>query len=134
MKKEFFCGIDVSKDKLDICFLFSNTQQKPKLDVLPNNFDLIETYFKRFVSDNLVVVFEPTSNYHLPLQQVLSSLKIKYTLLNSTKSSLFLRHLSSIKTDATDSYGLAVYARTFKSEINPSKYNPEYNKIKSYNS
>ena len=134
MKKELFCGIDVSKDKLDICFLSSNSTFKPKYQTLPNEINLIKAYFEPFMQDELLVVFEPTSNYHILLQQALSALGIKYSMPNPAKSSLFLRHLNTIKTDSSDSYGLAVYARTFKSDINPSKYNAEYIQIKSYNS
>ena len=134
MKKELFCGIDVSKDKLDICFLSSNPTFKPKYQTLPNEINLIKAYFEPFTQDELLVVFEPTSNYHILLQQTLSALGIKYSMPNPAKSSLFLRHLNTIKTDSADCYGLAVYARTFKSDINPSKYNAEYIQIKSYNS
>ena len=125
MKKTFFCGVDVSKDKIDVCFLTSITSEKAKFETLPNNYDLIKIYFNSFKNDEILVVFEATSNYHL---------NIRYNVTNPYKSSLFLKHLSAIKSDVNDSYGLAVYARTFKSEILPDKYNAEYLQIKSYNS
>jgi len=101
---------------------------------LPNNYEVIKAYFESFKNDDILVVFEATSNYHLPLQKALSDLNIRYNVTNPYKSSLFLKHLSSLKTDVSDCYGLAVYARTFKSEILPDKYNAEYLQIKSYNS
>ena len=134
MKKAFFCGVDVSKDKIDVCFLTSITSEKAKFETLPNNHELIKVYFDSFKNDEILVVFEATSNYHLALQKALSDLGIRYCVTNPYKSSLFLKHLSTIKTDTSDSYGLAVYARTFKSEIAPDKYNAEYLEIKSYNS
>jgi len=134
MKKAFFCGVDVSKDKIDVCFLTSITSEKAKFETLPNNYDLIKVYFNSFKNDEILVVFEATSNYHLALQKALSDLNIRYNVTNPYKASLFLKHLSTIKTDVNDSYGLAVYARTFKSEILPDRYNAEYLQIKSYNS
>jgi putative pilin inverting protein len=134
MKKAFFCGVDVSKDKIDVCFLTSIMSEKAKFETLPNNYELIKIYFDSFKNDEILVVFEATSNYHLALQRALSDLSIRYCVTNPYKSSLFLKHLSTIKTDTSDSYGLAVYARTFKSEIAPDKYNAEYLEIKSYNS
>jgi len=134
MKKAFFCGVDVSKDKIDVCFLTSITSEKAKFETLPNNYELIKVYFDSFKNDEILVVFEATSNYHLALQRALSDLNIRYNITNPYKSSLFLKHLSTMKTDISDSYGLAVYARTFKSEIAPDKYNSEYLEIKSYNS
>ena len=134
MKKNFFCGVDVSKNKIDVCFLTSAENQKAKFETLPNTYEVIKVYFESFKNDDILVVFEATSNYHLPLQKALSDLNIRYNVTNPYKSSLFLKHLSSLKTDVTDSYGLAVYARTFKSEILPDKYNAEYLQIKSYNS
>lgn len=101
---------------------------------MPNNYEVIKAYFESFKNDDILVVFEATSNYHLPLQKALSDLNIRYNVTNPYKSSLFLKHLSSLKTDVSDCYGLAVYARTFKSEILPDKYNAEYLQIKSYNS
>lgn len=134
MKKAFFCGVDVSKDKIDVCFLTSITSEKAKFETLPNNYELIKVYFDSFKNDEILVVFEATSNYHLALQRALSDLNIRYNITNPYKSSLFLKHLSTMKTDISDSYGLAVYARTFKGEIAPDKYNSEYLEIKSYNS
>ena len=134
MKKNFFCGVDVSKNKIDICFLASSENQKAKFETLPNTYEVIKVYFESFKNDDILVVFEATSNYHLPLQKALSDLNIRYNVTSPYKTSLFLKHLSSIKTDINDCYGLAVYARTFKSEILPDKYNAEYLQIKSYNS
>ncbi|MFL1707545.1 transposase [Campylobacter sp. MOP7] len=89
MKKDFFVGADVSKDKLDICFLTSNTSVKPKFISLPNDYETIKAYFKSFIKDNIKIVFEHTNNYHIVLQSVLSDLKLRYSLLNPEKTSYF---------------------------------------------
>ena len=65
---------------------------------------------------------------------MLSDLQIKHSALNPAKISHFLKHLTFQKSDVTDAYGLALYCRIFKSDLNPSQYNREYNLIKSYNS
>jgi len=134
MKKVYFVGADVSKEKIDFCFLTSNEDTKPKFVSLPNEINTIKAYFQSFVKDDIYVVFEHTNNYHLPLQSVLSDLEVRYSALSPSKTSYFLKHLTLQKSDITDAYGLALYCRIFKSDLNPSVYNREYSLIKSYNS
>ena len=134
MKKNYFVGADVSKEKIDFCFLTSNEDVKPKFVSLPNDTSTIKAYFQSFIKDSIFIVFEYTNNYHVPLQSVLSDLQIKHSALNPAKISHFLKHLTFQKSDVTDAYGLALYCRIFKSDLNPSQYNREYNLIKSYNS
>ena len=134
MKKSFFVGADVSREKIDFCFLTSVESAKPKFVSLPNDTDTIKAYFKSFIKYDIFIVFEHTNNYHVPLQSVLSDLQIKHSALNPAKTSYFLKHLTLQKSDITDAYGLALYCRIFKVDLNPSVYNREYGLIKSYNS
>ena len=134
MKKSFFVGADVSREKIDFCFLSSNENSKPKFVSFPNEINTLKAYFQSFIKDDIFVVFEHTNNYHKPLQSLLSDLHIKHSVLNPAKTSHFLKHLTLQKSDVTDAYGLALYCRIFKSDLNPSQYNHEYNLIKSYNS
>jgi len=134
MKKGYFVGADVSKEKIDFCFLTSSEDTKPKFVSLPNEINTIKAYFQSFVKDDIYVVFEHTNNYHLPLQSALSDLEVRYSALSPSKTSYFLKHLTLQKSDITDAYGLALYCRIFKSDLNPSVYNREYSLIKSYNS
>ena len=134
MKKGLFVGADVSKDKIDFCFLSSNENIKPKFVSLPNETNTLKAYFQSFVKDEIFIVFEHTNNYHMPLQSVLADLKLKHSVLNPAKTSHFLKHLTLQKSDITDAYGLALYCKIFKADLNPSVYNHEYNLIKSYNS
>lgn len=134
MKKSFFVGADVSKEKIDFCFLTSVENTKPKFVSLPNEANTLKAYFQSFIKDDIYVVFEFTNNYHIPLQSALSDLQIKHSALNPAKISHFLKHLTLQKSDITDAYGLALYCKIFKAELNPSVYNHEYNLIKSYNS
>ena len=134
MKKVFFVGADVSKEKIDFCFLTSVENAKPKIVSLPNDTDIIKAYFQSFIKDDIFVVFEYTNNYHVPLQSALTDLSIKHSALNPAKTSYFLKHLTLQKSDITDAYGLALYCRIFKADLNPSVYNREYGLIKSYNS
>ena len=134
MKKSYFIGADVSKEKIDFCFLTSVENVKPKFVSLPNDTTTIKAYFQSFIKDDIFIVFEHTNNYHVPLQSALSDLQIKHSALNPAKISHFLKHLTFQKSDITDAYGLALYCRIFKADLNPSTYNHEYNLIKSYNS
>ena len=134
MKKSYFVGADVSKEKIDFCFLTSIESSKPKFVSLPNDTTTIKACFQSFIKDDIFIVFEHTNNYHVPLQSALSDLQIKHSALNPAKISHFLKHLTFQKSDITDAYGLALYCRIFKSDLNPSVYNREYSLIKSYNS
>ncbi|EMG31063.1 IS110 family transposase [Campylobacter showae] len=134
MKKSYFIGADVSKEKIDFCFLTSVENVKPKFASLPNDTTTIKAYFQSFIKDDIFIVFEHTNNYHVPLQSALSDLQIKHSALNPAKISHFLKHLTFQKSDITDAYGLALYCRIFKADLNPSVYNREYSLIKSYNS
>lgn len=134
MKKGYFVGADVSRGKIDFCFLTSIENSKPKFVSLPNEINTIKAYFQSFIKDDIFIVFEHTNNYHVPLQSALSNLQIKHSALNPAKISHFLKHLTFQKSDITDAYGLALYCRIFKADLNPSAYNHEYNLVKSYNS
>ena len=132
MKKVFFVGADVSKEKVDFCFLTSVENVKPKFVSLPNDTDTIKAYFQSFIKDDIFITFEYTNNYHLPLQSALSDLKIKYSALSPAKTSYFLKHLTLQKSDITDAYGLALYCKIFKADLNPGTHNPQKNLKKSY--
>ena len=134
MKKVFFVGADVSREKIDFCFLTPVENAKPKFVSIPNDTDTIKAYFQSFIKDDIFITFEYTNNYHLPLQYALTDLSMKHSALNPAKISHFLKHLTYQKSDVTDAYGLALYCRIFKSDLNPSVYNREYCLIKSYNS
>lgn len=134
MKKSYFVGADVSKEKIDFCFLTSVESVKPKFVSLPNDTTTIKAYFQSFIKDDIFITFEYTNNYHVPLQSALTDLSIKHSALNPAKISHFLKHLTFQKSDITDAYGLALYCRIFKADLNPSVYNHEYSLIKSYNS
>lgn len=41
--KFYFVGIDISKDKLDICFLQENENFKPKFETIPNKDNIIKS-------------------------------------------------------------------------------------------
>jgi len=148
-----FIGVDISKDTLDICVLnyklakqskanldqttnanLDQTQSKEQKQFfkIPNNPNSIKAFFMNFNPNQTAVTFESTNNYGVNLAKTLSELKIPFQELNAYKSSLFLKHLSYIKTDITDSYGLAYYCANFSNIFIQSKFNPNFKLIKSY--
>ncbi|PSM52081.1 transposase, IS110 family [Campylobacter blaseri] len=133
MQVKYYVGVDVSKNTLDICFLSSNKKDKSFYKI-PNNQENINSFFNSFKKDEIIVCFESTNNYHIELSKFLTKNKIVYSELSSFKTSLFLKHLSHIKTDITDSYGIAYYCANFTNDIIASKYNSQYKLIKSYHS
>ena len=44
MKNLTFCGADVSKDKIDFCFISEN--KKAKFYSIPNTYEMLEAFFK----------------------------------------------------------------------------------------
>ena len=148
-----FIGVDISKDTLDICVLnyklakqskanldqadkanLDQTQSKEQKQFfkIPNNSNSIKAFFMNFNPNQTAVTFESTNNYGVNLAKTLSELKIPFQELNAYKSSLFLKHLSYIKTDITDSYGLAYYCANFSNIFIQSKFNPNFKLINFY--
>ena len=110
----------------------TQSKEQKQFFKIPNNPNSIKAFFMNFNPNQTAVTFESTNNYGVNLAKTLSELKIPFQELNAYKSSLFLKHLSYIKTDITDSYGLAYYCANFSNIFIQSKFNPNFKLIKSY--
>lgn len=130
---KYFVGVDISKDTLDICFLTIDETKKDFYKI-KNNHTNIKALFDSFKFNEIAVCYEATNNYHIEFAKYLTNQKISYSEINAYKSSLFLKHLTHIKTDITDSYGLAYYCKHFGNTFIQSKFNSKYKLIQSYNS
>lgn len=129
---DYFIGVDISKNSLDICVLYD--EKHTEFFKIQNTYETIKSFFLVFDISKIVVCFESTSNYGVLLSKFLTDYKIIYSEINSFKASLFLRHLSHIKTDLQDSFGLAFYCKKFANFIIHSKFNSKFKLIRSYNS
>lgn len=112
---EFF-GIDVSKDKLDLCWLRNISAKKPKNKVFENSFksiDHLSTWIKKVTKlypKDICITLESTGVYHESLIYFLHNEGFNIFLANPGKAkkyadSIGLKH----KTDKLDSYMLAKF-------------------------
>lgn len=85
MKKEIIIGIDVSKDKLDLCLLPVGSSTPLEMKVISNQSESIAKYLKlidkRYKRDNILVCLEDTGHYGLELCLELQQMKFDYTLV-----------------------------------------------------
>ncbi len=122
--KRLNIGIDVSKDKLDICIL----DDKPDFITVLNNKDSIKGFLEYLQSAHKNTLFcfgyESTSTYTLELKEIISSFDYLQIELNPYKISLYLKHLDTrSKTDKIDSYGIAKYI----SNLNIDDFKTDFN-------
>jgi transposase len=117
MKKYlFFVGIDVSKMKLDVTFLEKPLEKKPFHFVVSNDRKgiklIIRELSKRKVDlESVLISFEDTGVYSLPLGCYLSQAKLDYWMIPAIEIKRS-KGISRGKTDKTDSRDIAFYALT----------------------
>ena len=111
-----FVGIDVSKEKLDCCWLRDPQSLKVKTKVLKNTVEGIEgldLWLTKHISQerfNIRVVLEATGIYHEKLAYRLYELGYVVVVSNPAHISAFAKSLGSThKTDKLDSQVIARY-------------------------
>lgn len=119
-----FTGIDVSKDKLDLCWLRDADSGKKKQKVFKNqlaDFKQIKTWLIKNIKtepENIVVTLEPTNVYHEPLCYFLHKAGFKILLVNTGNAK---KHAESLgmthKTDRLDAFVLAQYGEAQKNKL-----------------
>lgn len=118
--KKFFIGIDVSKEKLDICLI-----QDGKIigeGIVENNSKAITIFLKHFSKEknvdlsNILICAEYTGQYTYPLSCVCDELKIGLWLENPTQ----IKYRSGVqrgKNDKMDARKIASYAMRYEDEV-----------------
>ena len=118
--KKYFIGIDVSKEKLDIC-LNANNQFVSEI-VVNNNTKAIKEVLKSLLEENLMevpsilVCAEYTGQYTYPLSCICEELSIDLWLENPAQ----LKYRSGIqrgKNDKMDARKIAVYAKRYLDDM-----------------
>lgn len=119
-----FTGIDVSKDKLDLCWLRDVVSGKKKQKVFKNqlaDFDKITDWLIKNLKTepkNIVITLEPTNVYHEALCYYLHEAGFKILLVNTGKAK---KHAESLgmthKTDKLDAFVLAQYGEAQKDRL-----------------
>lgn len=117
-----FCGVDVSKDKLD--YALCHASSKAILDVsdapntMPGIRKLIRGLVKRSKGYHLWVCLEHTGNYSLLLTHLLEQAEITFSVISSLEI-IKSNGLTRGKTDPVDAQRIARYAATFQHRLKP---------------
>lgn len=130
-----FVGIDVSKNKLDICWLRDVSDRKIKEKKLTNNADgfraLAQWLLKTIKKDaqDILITIEPTNVYHEALCYALHAKGFKVFLANSGKAKKYAESINQThKTDKQDAFMLAMYGEAQKSALD--LWKPEAKEIR----
>lgn len=112
----YFVGIDVSKEKLDLGWLRDVVRGKKKNKVQKNTPDghrqVVEWLLKNTGAEpeEIVITVEPTGIYHEPLLYELYSRGFRVFLVNPGKARKYAEAVNQVhKTDKTDAIMLAYY-------------------------
>lgn len=123
-----FIGIDVSKTKLDCCWVRDADKLKVKTKVFKNTLDDHVALARWLLSqtgetsEQIVVVLEATSIYHESLAYHLFEQGFLVSVVNPARSHEFAKSLGSThKTDGKDSQILALYGHRMR----PEQWQPE---------
>ena len=117
MKKYlFFVGIDVSKSKLDVTFLENPLGKNTIHFVVSNDNKGIKEILRQLSNqkialENVLISFEDTSVYSLPLGCYLTRYKIDYWMIPAIEIKRS-KGISRGKTDKNDSKDIAFYTLT----------------------
>ena len=121
-------GIDISKTKLDCCWLSDPENNKIKTKVFKNTHaghdDLAKclTHQTKAAASSIQVVMESTGIYHEPMACTLHKLGFKVCVLNPARSKDFANSLGNThKTDLKDSVMLALFSH----RMMPRAWQPE---------
>ena len=120
-----FIGFDISKDKVDLCWLRDPATNKKKTKVFKNNqlsFKDIEQWLlstTQAVAEKVVITVEPTGVYHEPLMYFLYQQGFNIILANPSKAKKYAEALNVVhKTDRSDAIMLASYGYAKQSTVN----------------
>ena len=124
MSNKFYCGIDVSKKKLDVMLLL---QEKFHYKVFDNSNEgviFLQEWIKSKLEKDAIVHFclEATNIYHeLAAFSLLENKNFKVSVVNPRKVKAFAKSMVNTKTDKTDAKVLAEFCK----QQNPRPFTPQ---------
>lgn len=132
-----YIGVDIAKEKFDICLYdsnFSNCVYSSYSNNLDGFFEFLSFINSVNVIENVRIGFEATSTYMIQLQKYLDSLNSKYILINPRQLHHFIKYKNfESKTDKLDSYYIAIYITTLLDSSFNSSHSKSKTLYKSYN-
>jgi len=121
MSTEYFVGIDVSKDTLDVCVY-------PTQDTfrVPNSPDGMDELIKRLKPiDPRLIVFEATGGYETLAVSSLAAAGLPVVVVNARQIRDFAKSIGQLaKTDGIDAAVIARFASAVRPELRPLKDSP----------
>jgi len=119
-----FIGIDVSKNKFDVCWLRDTTNNKRKTKVFTNKQEghkaLAEWLLNNIKAapENIVIILEPTGVYHESMMYSLHDMGFKVYLVNASNAKKYAEAINlTHKTDKSDACMLANYGYAQQSNL-----------------
>ena len=119
-----YVGIDVSKLKLDCCWLRDPENNKIKTKVFKNTLadhDALAAWLRsqtKSKAPDIQIVMEATSIYHESLAYALHGLGFRVCVTNPARSKDFANSLGNThKTDAKDSFMLAMFGKRMTPDL-----------------
>jgi transposase len=115
-----FVGIDVSKDKLDVCLLpegrsWSSPNHAAGIAQLVETLSVLQPGW---------IILEPTGGYELPLVEALLKAGLRVSRPHVTKVSFHARGRRLSKTDQLDAQALAHYGQCYQQELRAYRSSP----------
>lgn len=128
-KKEVYCGIDVSKNNLDVK---TNTwSRSSRFNNTKEGAEQISKIFNELQVS--LVVIESTGGYETMLIKILQAAGLAVSLVNPRQTHAFAKSLGiNAKTDSIDAGMLALYAEKITPRVLP-KIEPDMEKLQSLN-
>lgn len=124
MNNKFYCGIDVSKKKLDVVLL---KEEKFHYKTFENSIEgviLLQEWLKNKLEQDAFVHFciEATNVYHeLAAFTLMENKNFKVSVVNPRRVKSYSKILVNTKTDKVDAKILALYCKQF----NPNEFTPQ---------
>lgn len=121
MSTEYFVGIDVSKDTLDVCIY-----PTPEVFQVPNSPEGIDELMKRLKPlEPRLVVFEATGGYETLTVSTLAAAELPVVVVNARQIRDFAKSIGRLaKTDSIDAGVIARFASAVRPELRPVKDSP----------
>lgn len=116
-----FVGIDVSKDRLDVCFVGEGEPAQPTRDTCSNDATGITALSERLqVLSPALVVLEATGGYEKACASLLSAAGLPVAVVNPRRVRDYAKARGFLaKTDRLDALVLALYARDLSPDPRP---------------
>jgi transposase len=122
VQQQAFLGIDVSKDKLDLCLIIGEKQRFKTVKNSQDGFDAIVEWCNEFCTDKPHICMEATSDYMEECAEMLHHNCFSISIINPLQSKSFGKcKMIREKTDKTDARMIAEFCKA----TNPPLWQPQ---------